>query len=115
MKIIEYINANNMIVEFQDEHKFKVHCAYREFIKGKVRNPYDCSVYGVGYIGVGKYKVKEDGQITIQYYYWQSMLKRCYSDEYHRKQPTYIGCSVIDEWLNFQVFAEWFDNNFYTV
>ena len=115
MKIIEYINANNMIVEFQDEHKFKVHCAYREFIKGKVRNPYDCSIYGVGYIGVGKYKVKEDGQITIQYYYWQSMLRRCYSDEYHMKQPTYIGCSVIDEWLNFQVFAEWFDKNYYTV
>lgn len=113
MKIMEYINANNMIVEFQDEYLHKVHCAYKEFRKGQVKNPYDKTLYGVGYVGVGKYKVKEENKLTIQYKYWQSMLRRCYSEEYHNKQPTYIKCQVDPEWLNFQNFGKWFDENFY--
>lgn len=34
------------------------------------------------------------------------MLARCYSGKY----PTYEGCTVADEWYNFQNFAEWFTN-----
>lgn len=33
MKIIKYADANNIIVEFQDNYKRRVHCAYREFKK----------------------------------------------------------------------------------
>ena len=40
---------------------------------------------------------------------WVDMLKRCYSDKYHAKQPTYIGCTVCDEWLIFSHFKVWFD------
>lgn len=115
MKIIQYINANNMIVEFQDDYKYRVHCAYREFKNGKVKNPYDKTFYGIGYIGIGKYKVRKNNELTDQYKYWQSMLRRCYSEEYHRKQPTYVKCRVDSEWLNFQNFGEWFDENFYEV
>ena len=43
-----------------------------------------------------------------QYYStWQGMLKRCYSTANHRRQPTYVGCSVTTEWLMFSVFREW--------
>lgn len=27
--------------------------------------------------------------------------------------PTYKGCTVCDEWHNFQVFAKWYDENYY--
>ena len=30
---------------------------------------------------------------------WKGMLTRCYSEKYHEKQPTYIGCYVCDNWL----------------
>lgn len=35
------------------------------------------------------------------------MLQRCYSDDYQVAQPTYADCSVADEWLSYQTFAEW--------
>jgi len=41
------------------------------------------------------------------------MLRRCYSKKYQSTRPTYIGCTVCDEWLNFQNFAKWYDENYY--
>lgn len=43
------------------------------------------------------------------------MLRRCYSDKYKKQFPTYKTCIACDEWLNFQNFAEWYNQNFYTV
>ena len=58
MKIVEYKGVRNVIVEFQDKHKHKKKCEYREFLKGTVKNPYDKETFGVGYIGIGRYKSK---------------------------------------------------------
>lgn len=41
---------------------------------------------------------------------WMSMLSRCYGP--HRTLPTYIGCSVCDEWHIFSNFKKWFDDNY---
>lgn len=38
---------------------------------------------------------------------WVHMLKRCYSTKYQEKQPTYIGCTVCDDWLIFSKFKSW--------
>ena len=38
---------------------------------------------------------------------WQNMLKRCYSIKFQEHNPTYIGCTVTDEWLTFSVFKNW--------
>ena len=38
MKIIVYINSNNIIVEFQDEYRMKVHTTYQQFKNGSVSN-----------------------------------------------------------------------------
>ena len=46
------------------------------------------------------------------YGYWKSMLVRCYSDCYHTHKPTYIGCTVCDEWHTFSRFKEWFDEHY---
>lgn len=40
---------------------------------------------------------------------WVNMLKRCYSEKYQARQPTYIGCSVCDEWLTFSNFKKWME------
>lgn len=37
---------------------------------------------------------------------WHNMLKRCYSDFYKIKYPTYNGCEVNKEWLSFMSFYE---------
>lgn len=41
------------------------------------------------------------------YFRWLNMLMRCYCDKFHKKEPTYIDCSVCDEWLTFSNFKAW--------
>jgi hypothetical protein len=66
--------------------------------------------YGMGVYREGKYKCNKNRKI---YDAWREMLKRCYSEKYHKRQPSYIGCTVCEEWLDFQTFAEWFNDNYY--
>lgn len=88
---------------------------YREFKNGKIKCPYERKTYGIGYIGEGKYKTKENGKLTKCYNTWHDMLKRCYDEKLHKKRPTYKDCEVCEEWLCFQNFAEWYYNNYYEV
>lgn len=43
---------------------------------------------------------------------WRSMLSRCYDSKYQVKEPSYIGCTVCDEWLRFSNFLKWFEDNY---
>lgn len=38
---------------------------------------------------------------------WKSMLARCYYAKFQAKQPAYIGCSVVPEWLSLMAFKSW--------
>jgi len=70
------------------------------------------TTYSVGFIGEGKYTSKVNGVITKVYDTWIGMLRRCYSKKLHIKYPTYKDCIVAECWHNFQVFGEWFENNY---
>ena len=113
MRIIEYNDSKDIIVEFQDKYKVKVHTGYGNFKKGEVKNPYDKTVHGVGYIGEGKYKVSINGKNTIAYKVWFSMIQRCYDPYYLDKHPTYRDCIVCKEWHCFQNFTQWYEENYY--
>ena len=67
------------------------------------------TVCGVGYMGKGKYKSKIKGVHTPEYRCWHSMINRCYNKKRLKKFTWYSECSVIDDWHNFQIFAEWFN------
>lgn len=41
------------------------------------------------------------------------MLRRCYDKEFQLKNKSYQGCTVCEEWHNFQNFAEWFYQNYF--
>ena len=88
---------------------------YNNFKKGNIKCPYEKRAYGIGYLGEGKYKTRENGKLTKVYNTWNRMLERCYSEKIHEKYPTYIGCEVLEEWLNFQNFAKWYENNYYEI
>lgn len=115
MKIVEYNNCHDIIVEFQDKYKAKVHTGYGNFKKGVAKNPYHPSVFGIGYVGTGKYKPSINGKDTKAYRYWKHMLQRCYDPYYLDSHPTYRDCVVCNEWHNLQNFAEWFYKNYYEV
>lgn len=67
-------------------------------------------VYGAG-VNDADYTVvpeKNGKRVSCQFYQtWRSMLKRCYSSRLHARHPTYIGCTVCDEWLIFSNFKRW--------
>lgn len=76
----------------------------------------DRTVFGVGFLGRGKYKPKEYGnKETSQYRCWKDMMRRCYDTKYISKNSTYKDCIVCEEWHNFQNFAKWYDDNYYEI
>lgn len=76
---------------------------------GAVKDPTMPIMHGVGFFGVGRHSSKAGGKA---YQTWKNMLARCYSVDYQRNNPSYIGCSVCEEWHNFQNFAEWHGSNY---
>lgn len=56
----------------------------------------------------------DDGTYVIHAFYvtWRNMLKRCYSTNCHGDQPTYVGCTVCNDWLSLSKFKEWHDANY---
>ena len=71
----------------------------------------DNTVYGVG-INDFNNNVSVNGHRIKSYSHWSNMLRRCYDPKFHLKAPSYIGCTVCDDWLLFSNFKEWFDNNY---
>ncbi len=94
------------------ETGFEVEVSKTAIVQGMIKDPYSASVYGVGYIGFGKYKTKVEGKETSAYSTWRSMILRSYSSRFHKTNPSYSKCVVEPCWHNFQVFAEWFEVNF---
>ena len=115
MIITEYINSRNMKIYFPEYDWTCENAMYHNFIKGSIKCPYEPRLYGMGYIGEGPYKSKENKKQTKAYDFWNSMIQRCYSDKFHIKNPAYVDCTVCDNWLNFQNFAEWHKNNYYEI
>lgn len=109
MKIIEYNHANDVVVEFQDKYKYRKKCSYKDFKKGSVKNPYDKTTCGVGYLG-------KDGEYNKTFYdIWRHMIQRCY-DPYEinkDKNLAYKDVVVCDNWHNFYNFEQWCYRNYY--
>lgn len=113
--ITRYGSARDIDVHFPEYNWTFKHTAYKEFKSGKIKCPYERRVFGIGYIGEGKYKVSENGKKTKCYRTWQNMLQRCYDEKQRYKNPTYINCEVCDEWYCYQNFAKWYYNNYYEI
>ena len=113
MVIVEYRNSLDIDVYFPEYNWVFKHTRYNTFKKGKIKCPYEPRIYGVGYLGEGKYKVSENGKLTDKYKIWYSMLERCYDPKYHEKYSTYKDCRVEDYLLNFQHMGGWIDENYY--
>ena len=118
MKIIAYRKHSDIDVEFLDEyHYVKRNNTYHNFKLGQIKNPYDRALFGVGFIGDGKWKVKdENGKFSRVYLCWMHMIERCYYEKNKDLHPSYFGlATVCPEWHNFQVFADWYKEREYDV
>ena len=113
--IKEYRSARDIDIYFHEYNWTFKHATYQSFKNGTIKCPYEPRTFGIGYIGEGKYKGKENGETHKYYAIWVSMLQRCYDPKYQEKRPTYKGCQVEDYLLNFQHMAEWIEENYYEV
>lgn len=109
MKIVEYNDASNIVVEFQDKYRFKTNTIYGNFKSGSIKNPYYPSVYDIGITGI-KYPRSKNCKITREYDTWIHMLQRSIDNKCKERQPSYDTVSCCDEWLNYENFYEWLHN-----
>ena len=104
-KIVKYNNKTNVEIQFINTG-FEVVVQLGNIRNGSIKDPYLPSVCGIGVSGT-KYPIKVNGVITKEYTLWTHMLQRCYSDTYKKKQPTYEGCEVINNFKRYEYFYEW--------
>lgn len=100
--IIDYKGTLDVTVMFYNP-PYVTKCTMGNLLTGRVANPYYARVYGVGYIGVGKYSTKDKEMYKL----WMRLLERTNCAIFTSKNPAYLNVSVCDEWLNFQNFAAW--------
>ena len=104
-KVLKYNDTANVEIQFL-KTGFETVAQLGHIRNGNVKDPYSPSVFGVGVTGT-KYPVKINGVITKEYDLWHSMLRRCYSDISKKKNPTYEGCEVSDNFKSYEYFYEW--------
>ena len=104
-KIVKCNDSKNVEIRFL-KTGFETVVQLGHIKSGGVKDPYVPSVHGVGVLGT-KYPVSEGGRGTKEYDLWKSMLRRCYSDTCKKKQPTYEGCEVSDNFKSYEYFYEW--------
>ena len=96
-------------VKFQDKFGYEVTTTIQNIRKGEVKNPFFPNKFG-GYRGVGPYNGKEYEWLSS---IWYNMLMRSngsdYYAQYHGYEThAYDNTIICDEWLNYQVFADWY-------
>lgn len=107
----KYISSSEVLITFVNTGFSKTTTA-GNINKGSVKDPYKPSVFGVGFLGNGKFFANSRRVRNEAYICWHNMLRRCYCPKEKERQPWYEACSVEPCWLNFQVFAKWYYENF---
>lgn len=94
MIIVEFNNKSDITVEFQDQYKYRKKTNYQNYKKGQIKNPYDKTIYGVAWLGDGKYPTGHYGKGTRdsqRYDTWRLMIGRCYEPNCQSMYPAYNG------------------------
>jgi hypothetical protein len=108
MEVLEHFSWYNNTVKFNDTNQTTLYNIQSSHLRtGGISNPYHPSVFGVGFIGIGKYN-SVNNKI---YPKWYGMIERGYCKKYKEDHLTYKDVTVCEEWYNFQNFAKWFEDN----
>lgn len=113
--ITKYNNKRDIDIYFPEYNWTIKNRQYDSFKTGTVKCPYEPRAWGHGYLGEGKYTFFKDKKPTKCYETWNNMLSRCFNDKRKETFPTYKNCIISDEWLNYQNFAKWFEENYYEI
>ena len=104
-KVLKYNNAKDVEIQFL-KTGFETVTRFDHIKSGYVKDLHLPSVHGVGILGT-KYPSEVNGVKTKEYVLWAGMLRRCYSDTFKKKQPTYEGCKCSENFKSYEYFYEW--------
>ena len=105
VEIIEYYSAFDCTFQFKCGLKLE-NRQYVHFRMGKIKYPFNPTIFNVGYMGNGNYTCRH-----ISYGSWYYMFQRIY--KYNDKKTFYMykDYSISKEWRDFQNFAKWYEEN----
>ncbi|MDU6995948.1 MAG: hypothetical protein E6356_13895 [Terrisporobacter othiniensis] len=115
MVITRYENYNDIDVYFPEYDWTFYNSFYQNFKSGSIRCPYERRYFGIGYLGEGYADTFVNSKMVKQYKIWSDLLRRCYDSKWYEKQPTYVNCTMCEEWHNYNTFYKWFDENYYEI
>ena len=104
-KVLKYNDGRNVEIQFL-KTGYETLVRLGDIRNGKVKDPYSPSVYGIGVVGT-RYPVTVNGVKTKEYDLWNSMLRRCYSDSFKKRCPTYEDCECYENFKYYEYFHEW--------
>ena len=107
-KVVKYSDSGHVEIQFLNTG-YETVVQLGHIKSGGVKDRYSPSVYEVGITGT-KHPTYEGGVQTKEYVLWKHMLRRCYSDTYKKKQPTYEDCEVSNNFKSYEYFYEWCQN-----
>lgn len=105
--VTKYVNSKAVCVKFVVTG-YETTTKASNVIAGSVKDRLLPTVHGIGITGDSQVRV--DGKHTKEYRLWNNMLKRCYSVGCQKIRPTYIDCSVSENFRYLQYFKEWCNN-----
>lgn len=108
-KIIERVGDGNVKLEFLSTG-YVTTCSISSISTNSFKDYKFQSVYKIGCKGYNKWILKNIDD-DIAYNIWHSMMERCYAG-LNDKFPSYIDCTVCDEWHDFSNFKDWFEANY---
>ena len=108
-EVIDYQGCDKVYVKFDNTGGI-TKTNSTDLRRDQVKDWYYPTVENKGWFGQGKYKARINNKITSEYQIWQGMLKRCYNEIILQKEPSYRGCEVCKEWLDFQIFGDWMNS-----
>ena len=112
LEIVKYKSWDDVLVRFANGYEVKVQAG--QIRKGSVKNRMLPTVFGVGYMGFGAHKscCGKGGIHSKMYQDWINMIGRCYNPQSIAVNPSYSNCTVCEEWFNFQIFGDWYVDNY---
>ena len=112
-KIINYKTAKDIDVEFINTGEIVYNTKYQCFKNGEIKSHLSPTIHGVGI--VGNNIVTNECIKNISYSKWTNMLIRCYDEKFKEKTPSYKDVTCCKEWLYYENFKKWHDENYYEI
>ena len=97
-EVVGYRTTSDIDVKFKDGTIVNVRGGNLK--KGVVKNPNTPKIFGVATNDLENYTDTKIFKV------WHSMIRRCYSDVYHKNRPAYDDVTVQESWLKFSNFKK---------